>query len=488
MSPLSSSKLLLFLIIFPFSGFCQEQFGSSFSNYTPTNSVHLNPTSMLDAKVRFDFHIIGVGTYTMNNLVYVENNSLMKIIRNKRPVDENSLKYNQGKNFYHVYNRNFVSVLSGVWSQGDHAIGLSFNVKSFTAVRRIPKFVGPFIENGVTQYTPQHDIDYSIKNLRVGSVHYGEIKLSYAHTFLKKRRNMFMAGISINKLMSIAGAGLNAYDINLDVRDKDLLAIFSFSGDMMMTPNPRLNTKGGIGLDLGFTFQKMKSDAVSYLPNSPKGGCRKAYYKYWIAASVLDIGSLKLDPGATKIAGYEFQNYNWFNYDSITATQANATEIFQAQDPNLEDLKVKKPYRVRLATALSVQGDYNFWNNKLYFNASVMQGIPVSINKFGIRRANSLMVGPRYETKYFDLSMPLSLYEYRYAQLGLSMRIWLLTIGTDKLFSWIGNGDLRGMDFYFQIKVPIYSHKKCRASNKKGLGGQPRFRQRVKGCDAYSLL
>ena len=65
-------------------------------------------------------------------------------------------------------------------------------------------------------------------------------------------------------------------------------------GDAMYTPNVDLNPKGGWGLDLGFTYQKMKGNARSYFPNSKKMGCNSMPYLYKFGVSIMDIGQLNL--------------------------------------------------------------------------------------------------------------------------------------------------------------------------------------------------
>ena len=188
-------SFLLFVILF--FGFqqnvlAQNSFGSLHSNYTPTNSLYLNPSNMLDAKVWLDVNIVGAGTYINNDLVYLKKRKIFNVFRDEVSIEEDDIYYNQSRNNYHAYNRTFASLPSVVWSQGDHALGLSFGVRSYTGVRRVPDFVANFIENGVPDYTQQHDIDYSVKNLKLASITFGEAKLSYAYTFLKKRKKTFI--------------------------------------------------------------------------------------------------------------------------------------------------------------------------------------------------------------------------------------------------------------------------------------------------------
>ncbi len=133
------NRIIFYLILFfSANSFAQEQLGASTSNYTPTHSVFTNPSSMLDAKTWIDIHIVGGGAYAMNNLAYVENSGIIPLIRNRdKGFDNSSVKFDKNRNNYKVYNRNFVNILSGVWSQGDHAAGVFFNARSFSMARGV---------------------------------------------------------------------------------------------------------------------------------------------------------------------------------------------------------------------------------------------------------------------------------------------------------------------------------------------------------------
>jgi hypothetical protein len=452
---------------------------------------------MLDAKVWLDINIVGAGSYVNNNLVYLEDQSWLGLIRDLNKVrkgeltedqlpSEEDIGYDQGHKNYHLYNRNFVTGPSGVWSQGGHAVGLAFGVRSYTSVRKIPSYVGQYIENGVAQFTQQHDIDYSIENLRVASLQFGEIKGSYAYTFLKRRRDMFMGGISISKFISVGGAAANVYQLDFNV-DNDSLALLSeVRADMMYTPNPRMNWKGGVGLDLGFTYQRMLGEAGSYYPNSPKMGCRSVPYKYKIGFSIIDIGSIKFDTDDFQFAGYDFDNYSWEQYASEQINEDNPLDVFEALEENIDEGQVQEQNKIRLPTFLSAQFDYNVWASRFYVNATIIQGAPIGKQKFGIRHANSLSVTPRFETYWFEAALPISLYEYQYPQLGLSLRFGPLSLGTDKLLNWIKQSNLYGADIYFHLKVPIRYNPKCRGRSKGSNNKNRQKRKRYVPCDAYN--
>ncbi len=478
--------LFIFLFLCSFAK-AQEQFGAVFSNYTPTTSVHYNPSSMLDAKVWLDINIVSAGAYANNNLAYLKDNSYWNLYRTDGAgVTDDDIGFNQNRKKYGAYSRAFASVLSGVWSQGDHAAGLSFNVWSYTAARNVPDYMAKFIEHGFTSYDIQHNIDYSMKNVNVSSVNYGEIKASYAYTFLKKRRDMFMGGISVKKFLSIGGAAVNGYNFDFDVRSDTMMQVYDLNVDAMATLEPELYVKGGMGLDLGFTYQKMLSECSSYLPNTKRNGCRYIPYKYKLAASIIDIGSIKFNPDTRSFAGYSFSNYDWYYY-TREPDEDSVLNIFQYQEGDIDNGRVKKTDRIHLPTSLILKADYNLWASRVYANAMLVQGIPVSKEKFGMRKANSLMVGLRYESKFFDIGLPLSLYEYTRPQLGLSVRIAFLTVGTDKLLNIVNkHGDIYGGDIYFHLKIPFYYHPKCKDKIKSGHGAyDPSRIKKKKTCEAY---
>ncbi|GAB5423880.1 MAG: hypothetical protein Crog4KO_10270 [Crocinitomicaceae bacterium] len=470
-------------------GHSQNNFGSLHSNFTPTNSVFVNPSSILDAKVWLDINVVGAGSYVNNNLIYLEDQNWFGIARDARrgtiDISEDDLQFNQSRRKYHAYNRNFVHALAGVWSQGDFAAGLSTGVRSYTDARGIPDYVAQFIENGVSDYTVQHDIRYELQRARVATSQFGEIKGTFAYTFLKRSRDMFMVGASISKFFPIAGGGANIYNVDFLVDNDSLISYNDFEVDAMYTPNPQFNTGKGWGLDLGFTYQRMLGEASTYYPNSAKFGCRENQYKYKIGVSIMDLGSIKFPEDQILYAGYNFSNFNWEDYQDAEANEDNATDIFAQQENNIAQGNVRQPNKMSLPTFISAQLDYNVWASRIYVNATWIQGIPAGRRTFGVRHANSLSVTPRYESPWIDFALPISLYEYRYPQLGAALRLGPLTIGTDKLISWFANTNLYGADIYVHLKIPILSNPKCKGRFRPSNGQTGRKGKKWKNCEAY---
>ena len=66
-----------------------------------------------------------------------------------------------------------------------------------------------------------------------------------------------------------------------------------------------------------------------------------------------------------------------------------------------------------------------------------------------------LAITPRYETEWLEVSMPVSLYNYKYPRIGLSVRFLYFTVGTERLGTYLGLADINGMDIYASIKFHL---------------------------------
>jgi len=463
----------------------QENFGSLSSNYRPTNSVFINPSSMLDSKTWLDINLVGAGVFGMNNLASLDGTNYSRILRTQTFPED--VEYHQGKRKYHAYNRNFIQGPAAVWSQGDHAAGLSFGARSFTDARGITNYMGLFIEYGVQEYDPQHGIDYSLKKVRINTINFGEIKGSYAYTFLKKKRDMLMVGISISKFISLYGSAANVRQFDFNVQNDTTASVFDLQAGTMFMEEANIYGRGGMGLDIGFTYQRMLREAATYFPNSKRMGCRTVPYLYKVGFSIMDIGAVKFDEDAGTFIGYDFQGYTWQQYADQEFNEDNPADLFLSQQSNPDESFIKKKFSIKLPTFVSLQADYNIWASRVYANLTWVQGLGHGKNTFGVRRANSIALTPRFESRFFDFALPISLYEYRHPQIGISLRFWFLTIGTDKLLSWIAKTDVYGGDIYAHVKIPLFYSPKCRSKMKSASNYSPEnLRRRSHDCDAYN--
>jgi hypothetical protein len=131
---------------------------------------------------------------------------------------------------------------------------------------------------------------------------------------------------------------------------------------------------------------------------------------------------------------------------------------------------------IGLPTAVSVQADYNIYKN---FYAAGYWIHPIRFNMHALRRPAQVAVVPRYESQYFEVNLPISVYEYKYPRIGLSARFWFFTIGTERIGTWLGLSNLDGLDIYASIKFG-FGKGNCRNRFKSACIDEPGRRKKNK--------
>jgi hypothetical protein len=476
-------KIFILIFILNWSkSYSQENYNSLSSNYMPTNSVLINPSSMLDAKTRVDINLVSAAGFFMNNILFLEKTSVRSYLYQKQFENELDFTVNLENRKYHLYSRLAVQGPGFVFSQGDHAFGLGLGLKSYTSIRNIPNAI---IIGAATRKVPE-DKKLAVKNIAMTTMNYGDIKLSYAYTFLKKKRELFMGGVSLSKFIPIQSASTKVEKINAELVQDTLGLVNEMNSDLINQEIKQVLFSSGFGLDFGFTYERMLAESYNYLPNSNKNNCRKNFYLYKIGVSIMDIGKLKFQEDETQYIGVKSNAYT-FSREDFSGTNFQILNNLRGEAITTSDKSqafVKKINNVRLPTYISLQGDYNAWNNKIYVNLTWVQRLPLAVKKLGTTRSNSIALTPRYETKYFEVAMPFSLYEYSKPQLGFMFRAWFFTLGTDKLGSYLFDSDVYGSDIYVAFKIPIVYHPACRDGFRDKFNYYPkRYRWRTKSCN-----
>ena len=91
------------------------------------------------------------------------------------------------------------------------------------------------------------------------------------------------------------------------------------------------------------------------------------------------------------------------------------------------------------------QNDYSLWNDL------------VEKKTMGMNQPSLFALTPRYESKNFDLAVPIALQNsYRNLTVGLAGRAGPLFIGTENLGGILNIGNPRGISVYMGLFLPIF--------------------------------
>jgi hypothetical protein len=463
----------------------QEMLGSVLGNYAGVNSVQINPSALHNSKTYLDVQFIGTDMFLENNYLYLSKNeyNFLHFFQSGYQWPTHSMEYGTEERTFYSYSsatpkNAFQSVrFNGpgamlIW--GKHAFALTTGVRSVLSLRHVPYDVANFAYLGLN-YIPQQNINYQDdRPFYMAEMSWVEIGLSYAYEVYARGFDRITAGISARRLMGYAGAYLNGKSVDYIIPDdstinvKNMDAEIGLSVPISYTANEAWNDKlfkgGGFGFDFGLTYTRL----VHVHPEQYYSRlCAQQYedYLYRIGISLIDVGAIQFNTHAIKYAidnkSSYWEHVNHLDFNSVQQMLDTISYKFYG---NNKEAYIGDKMTVWLPSALSMQFDYHY-DRHWYLNASVILGVPLAKNS--LRRPSEIAITPRYETRWFEANLPISLYDWYLPRIGLSLRFYGFTIGTDKLGYFFNVNDFTGMDLYLSIKF-FLDKGSCRSKSQKG--------------------
>ena len=468
----------------------QEMLGLPFSLYSGISSTAINPALLTGTRVFIDVNIVNGDVSFANNMFYFPsgNKTLSQAIHLDASLfKDGEFKWGRSFNYYDntidKYFTNNIKITgpSVMLQDGRHAFALTTTFRSFHSGNHIPYEI-PIIAYEEYSFPRFHGVEFNDNDYSFVSMTWSEIGLSYALDVYERYNNRLTFGITAKALLGHEGAYIemrnanfiieNSSDIDFKNIDADIGFALPFGYGDEFTTNFKPLFKGyGLGLDFGLVFTKLKSTIAGRAENKL---CAKPFrdFVYKIGFSILDIGAVTFTEDAQL---HEFNNVSkhWLDFDTIhfrgieSQMEIYSMGFYGNPDKSHTANKIK----IGLPASISLQFDYHLKKN-IYLSSLWMQ--PLKLNARTLWRPAQLAFIPRYENRYFGVSLPVSLFNYREPRLGLAIRLYSLTMGTDRLGSLLGLFNFDGMDFYFSFSLNIgkgscMSAKRGACSN-KGFG------------------
>lgn len=433
------------------AGWAQDNLGIAGSTRAPVNTVLINPSSIADSRAFIDLNLAGFGVFVRNDFAFLPGGSL----NFARLTDTAEPSYNRSNAPNHAYTDVLVHGPSVTLNVRQHAFGLYTGVRTVVDGRGVPESLGYYITEGL-QYREQMGVNHVVSDVRANGLGWAEAGLSYATIVRRGAGSLTQVGVTLKRLFGIAGAGIRLDEWNYMVLDSSRMETYTLRGEYGFN-DPAWNSGRGFGADIGVTFKKTDRSVGNYTPFSP---CTDGSYRYRIGFSLLDIGAVAFRGPFYRNEFNETEQSEWENYQGSTIEDASGldsllTSNFDLVRQNADESK----FRMALPTGMSVQFDYHLGRN-FYLHSVLMAGLPRK-NRLGVQRATYLAVVPRYEIRRFEVSLPLSIYEFSHPQIGAMVRLNSIIIGSDNL-AWFFGQDIYGADIYVNVKYTVFRHWKCR--------------------------
>ncbi len=481
-------SIFIILLISTFSGTTtsgQEMFGTVLGNYAGLDNLQLNPSGMNNSKVFLDVRLLGADIFLENNYMYLSKREYKfgNFFKSGYQLPTHMEEYGTEERIFYPYGTtNMKSFYASqringpgamlIWKK--HAFAVTTGIRNVLSGRHIPYEIMNFAYLGLN-YKPQQNINYhDTRPFNVAQMTWAEIGVGYSYEVYARGINKITAGITVKRLLGYSGFWLGVKNADYIVPDDSTIIVnnldarYGISLPLNYANNAFISSPlikgGGFGFDIGATFYRLKKIHQEQIYER---FCEPPYedYLYRIGISLVDVGAIRFKKNANLYA-IENQASYWDDVNHIkfrNIEQMLDTISYKFYGDN-SSAYVDNNFLVWLPSALSVQFDYHYYRN-WYINGTAIYGFQTGQNS--LSRPSELSITPRYESEWFEASLPVSLYDWYLPRIGLSLRFYYLTIGTDKLGYFFRMSNFTGFDFYFNLKF-FLSKGNCRSKGPNG--------------------
>lgn len=485
---------ILILLFTASKGLAQHLQGIAPGNYAGTNSLYHNPAFVADSRYSVFGNLVGLNYYVGNNHVKWDapysfasfvTNSTGDQYRNDQGKLAFPRKYLDQKlngNLKYLNTGLDVRLPSLMISLKKGKMGLGFNTRARTLLH-LSQTTEPLAQliRGSTQDTTLHKQMFRNQSGKLAANIFGEYSLTFGAVVYDAETDFLKFGVTVKRVI-----GLSQNHINIQKADYELVpdpaygnlrymtAVSSLDGDTRYTTDDGIRSSSlnpewwllgksapgsGWALDIGAVYEYrpniQRYRNFSGPADSPRRDPSVNKYLYRIAASITDAGFLNFHnsyynyaQSASNVAGnLDYGSFNpWRGFDNF----------YQALENNL-GLPAAVPSKARTLMPMAFQAsiDYRYTDN-IFVNAMLVT--PLTKARSGNMRQESLLsVVPRYEHRWFEISLPVSLMNhYRSLGIGLAGRAGPLWLGTDHLGGLFNIGKPKALSFYAGLSMGIY--------------------------------
>lgn len=465
-----------------FFAYSQTFFGLQNSNYSGAHMIYTNPAALATMPFKRNVNFSSIGFNLNNNYFSLETPfTFWQLISNG--VD-NQYKNDKGNvNWQSSWLKENQSV-SKIWANADleyrgpaYANRYGNRLVWATATRtrnsvNVSNLSPQIVQWGKSLLDSASNLnilDVANQTFNVRANSYQEFSGSLSYLAVNNKNLKLSFGATGKLLLGLGsfnvynnGSRFSAYghdsirvdfaDIKVSYTDFDFLS--QIMKGVLLGSLPKLNNISGLGygVDFGFSIESGNtghSEAVSKIVSNK-------HYKWKLSGAILDLGHINY---ASKATGYTIKTekpvtMNLMTPEFITAASNGSSGVFNyvtsfAKENGIYQDIVEET-TIDLPTTIQLQFDYSLLK---YFNVAMhWQQRLLAIQQNQFIGNSSLVVVPRFEHRWFELSTPLSFYDnYEQFGIGIFTRIGPIFIGSDNFLKSFSSNKYSGMNLYFGI-------------------------------------
>lgn len=461
-------------------------------NYAGTQALYHNPAFVADSRYSVHVNLVGAQAYLANNHIKYNapysflsllTNSVPNQYRNDRgaiilPRTDLEQKLNgRPKHLNLGLETRLPSVMVSLLD-GKVGIGLSSRIR---VLGNLTQTTEP-IARALRGRGKGEDIQKELFENQSGTLHLnglGEVALTLGGVLLDNETDFFKVGFTARRLLGLYNAHIVIHEGSFSIlpdpayqNEKELIRLPAIRAqygyttdaafqDLKLSPAWLLGNApagSGWGFDVGMVYEyRPEVHKYSYTDRGSRrrDGSRNKYL-YRLSVALTDVGGVRFDNPAY-VNTYEADASNrTLRYDRFQKL-AGTEGFFDAVNQSLRvDRNTRSTsFRSVLPTALQTSLDYQLQPG-VYVNALWVQNL-VSHGAFGMKGESVLAVTPRYEHRWYEVSVPVSVMN-RYGSFGVGLagRVGPLWFGTDHLTGLFNIGKPRMVNLYAGLSAGLF--------------------------------
>ena len=462
----NSYKIIVAIIVFTLFGikssFSQNYLAFSNDNYAGATGMLYQPASIADSRYKFDMEFIGVSSQLENNWWSLSNKLIFNpnLISDTNFIDENlhQIHNDLNKDIYQTIEARTLTFMFGIGEKS--AIGFSVRGRQMINIDNIDPDAATLITStNAAQDIMNKPLDY--QDMSQSAIAFMEYGLTYGQVILDQKQHFLKVGGTVKLLQGMGAVYLYEDNIQYELISQDSAinvdadVKFGASANFDDIVDFKFNATPSLGFDFGFIYEyRPKYKKYQYEMDGKKDLWKRDENKYLfkVSFSVLDMGSMKFEK---QFGSNDFRiQKTEFNTDEILSYSLE--ELSDSINSNGSVYGSDKTFKYKLPTTVNLNVDYRIINH-VYVNANGRLALNQGTKHFSkAHYLNSISITPRYETKWFGISMPLRYNQYHQFNMGLGLRLGPIWIGSNNLLAVTGLQDeITSVDFYMAVKIPI---------------------------------
>lgn len=471
--------------------FGQHLPGVAMSNYAGTNALYHNPAFVADSRYTVFLNLAGTQFYAANNHVKYDapysflsliTNSVSDEYRNEKGAILFPRAYLDEKlNGKHKYinaggDVRVPSLMVNLY-KGKIGLALTGRGRYIMNTTQLTEPLARLIAK-TARLEDLHGITYENQSGKLHFNGFGELAFTLGGVAIDNETDFLKVGVTVKRLIGLYNAHAivenSAFTVLPDPAWQDqrqLIYVDQINVKYAMTKDEGFSSfkptpawlfgdaapGGGWGFDIGAVYEyRPDINKFSYTEKGIRQrDASKNKYLYRIAVSLTDIGRIHFKNPYYILQQETHTTDKVFQYDDFQ-NMKGSEGIFNAINNSLNGGPTIAPnFKSVLPTAFQASIDYNVKPN-IYVSGLWVQNL-ISQGAFGMKAESVVSVTPRYENKWYELSVPVTLMNrYRSPAIGLAGRIGPLWVGTDHLTGLLNIGKPKAFNLYFGISAGLF--------------------------------